>query len=85
MKFPKHLHLTIEHNPHKAFYMSAKEYLEEEYKQITIDEFVSEADMKECKESNDFWTLQWYPDTPVGFCTIYATTLEKCLSFANDV
>lgn len=86
MTFPKHINLTIEHNPHKSFYENAGEYIGDKFANDAWgdDDFVSIEDKQKCIETNDFWTIQWYPDTPVGFCYIVASTLEKALEKAND-
>ena len=78
--FPKHncgLHLN--HNDHKNVYEKAEQWIvdndwcdweNEEAKQRAID-------------TDEIWTLQWYPDTPVGFCALAAPTFEELLKLAN--
>lgn len=68
--------LTLENNPHLAFYQSVEDY--------TIHSggrefWVSDASYRAAIESNSFWALHWYPETPVGFCSVYAHTLEQLL------
>lgn len=86
MILPKHINLEIEHNPHKTDYETAEQYIKKMFSCDCWDikDFISEEDKAECVKNNDFWTLHWYPDTPVGFCTIIASTLEKALERAND-
>jgi hypothetical protein len=31
---------------------------------------------------NSVWTIQWYPDTPNGFCCVGASTFEAAAEFA---
>ncbi len=35
--------------------------------------------------ADEIWTLQWYPNTPVGFNSIAAPTLEELLAFASRI
>lgn len=79
LKFPQHkASLSLVHNDHRNLYMRLDEWIaendwcdwaDEESKQRAIG-------MDEC------WTLQWYPETPVGFCAVAAPTLEECLALA---
>ena len=82
MKLPKHkAGLYIEHDEHKGVYQDASDWVDEnidcyeweteEYKRIAID-------------TDSIWTLQWYPDTAVGFCAVAAPTLEDLLRYANE-
>lgn len=81
MKLPKHkcgLHLT--HNQHKDYYESIETY-------VTHDHFDWKSD--EHKEraiaTDEIWELQWYPETPVGFCCVAAPTLSECIAFALEL
>ena len=81
MKLPKHkCELSITHNEHKSYYLSVKEYLHEgddidwqslEHKQRAI-------------ETDEIWQMRWYPETPVGFYSACAPTLEELLEFVNS-
>lgn len=42
------------------------------------DDFVGGVDEKaRCAETNSIWTAHWYPETPVGFRVLHASTYEK--------
>lgn len=42
-----------------------------------IDEgWVSNEERVKACEENSCWTLQWYPDTPVGFCILRASSIQ---------
>lgn len=79
MKFPNHkCDLILHHNPHKGDYE-------------TIQQWVAENKMYEWKDSeslrraiatNEIWTLQWYPETPIGFLAVASPTLEELLYFS---
>jgi hypothetical protein len=67
---PKHkcgLHLM--HNDHINIYMT----IEENYNK---DQFVSEAEWEKAIRTNNVWCLEWYPETPIGFHVICASSLE---------
>lgn len=32
--------------------------------------------------TGEMWEIRWYPDTPVGYCTVAAATLERALELA---
>ena len=82
MKLPKHnCSLTLEHNPHKESYDDLDRYLIE---QELYDEFKDDASREESLVTDELWILHWYPDTPVGFYTVCAPTLDKLLEFAQE-
>lgn len=81
MRFPKHkAGLSLEHNQHKNVYETALDWItahewcnwkDEESKQRAID-------------TDEIWTLQWYPETPVGFCAVAAPTLKELFELTDD-
>ena len=71
---PKHkcgLYLT--HNEHKDIYESAKDWIENRQFE---DDFVSPEEMQKAIDEDSIWRLQWYPETPVGFYSVAAASLE---------
>lgn len=67
---PKHscgLYLT--HNEHRDMYESMESYYDE-------DNFVSEDEWNKARAEDSVWVLQWYPDTPIGFHVVCASSLE---------
>lgn len=83
-KFPPHkasLHLT--HNQHKAYYLTVAQSVAGDDFGYTADCWVSEAEKQKAIETDECWTLQWYPDTPIGFHTASASTLEALLEHVN--
>lgn len=81
---PEHkasLHLT--HNDHLASYQTAEEAIAYDDAQAKDDcdffNWVSDEQKQKARETGSIWTLQWYPDTPVGFCTLAASDLEAIL------
>lgn len=82
MKFPRHeasLHLT--HNEHKSYYQTVQRSIDDgDYG----DDWVSEEQKQKAIEINECWRLQWYPDTPVGFCVLLAADLDVLLEAASQ-
>jgi len=69
------LHLT--HNEHRD-YRQTVEAWEEDTPGGSVY-WVSEEERKKAQETDELWTLQWYPETPVGFCFIAASSLIAIL------
>ena len=69
---PKHkCSLYLTHNEHKSCYESVTDYY------IRGEEFVSPEEYQKCVDTDNVWSLQWYPDTPVSFFVIRAASLES--------
>lgn len=87
MKFPEHKGaLELEHNQHKNGYQTVAKwwaYLESWEGGIAIPEWESQESKRRSMETNEIWTLHWYPETPIGFNYVAAPTLEELLNFAN--
>ena len=67
---PEHkcgLHLS--HNEHRDVYETVEEFYEADF-------FVSPEEWHKAVAEDSVWVLQWYPDTPIGFNRIAASTLE---------
>lgn len=79
--FPVHkVGLSLEHNQHKKFYEKPEDWIAEN----EWCDWESEAEKKKAIETNEIWTLQWYPETPIGFYAVAAPTLVDLLRLAND-
>jgi hypothetical protein len=84
MKFPEHkCGLYLQHNEHKDNYQSAEDWIEESdhYKNY---EWKDDESKRRAIEADEIWTLQWYPDTPIGFHSVAAPTLDELLEYANE-
>lgn len=44
--------------------------------------WASEEDRAKAIATNSVWTIQWYPDTPVGFICVAASTFDAAADFA---
>ena len=84
MKFPKHeasLHLC--HNEHKSNYETVLENIL--YRDDDFYHWVSVEQRQKAIDANDFWYIQWYPDTPVGFHCVAAADLDVLLDYVNEM
>lgn len=70
---PKHkcgLYLT--HNEHRDSY----EPVEQAAHRLEDDDWVTPDEREKAIETDSIWTLQWYPETPIGFFIMAASSLE---------
>ena len=70
--------LTIAHNEHKSVYMTP-------IQEVGHDDFwVSEQEAYKAEELDELWTIQWYPETPIGSHKIAASSLAALLRHINS-
>jgi hypothetical protein len=67
-----------------ANYKTVAEMLEAEPEFYPDDVFVTSEDKKRCIEENSLWTLQWYPESPVGFCIKCASSAALLFQFMES-
>ncbi len=80
IKFPEHkCGLYLEHNCHKDVYESIEQYTSP----FNDEDWVSLEEKQKSIDTNELWKLQWYPDTPVGFYVLLASSLYVLLDKAN--
>lgn len=80
--FPKHKGgMFLTHNEHKNTYDSAGQWIVENTDRVS---WASDEAKLRSIETDEIWAIQWYPDTPVGFCAVAAPTLEELLKLANE-
>lgn len=85
----KYSSLTIEFNRnHAANGCTAQEWHDKYggYKGDGEDyvSWVSESERLKALRENAVWTIQWYPDTQIGFYCVGASTLEAALNAALE-
>ena len=84
MKWPRHLSLSLHHNDHRNVY----ERVEERYEDKKFGDWdftwVSEEQKAKAIETQDVWELHWYPDTPIGSCSLLACDLDVLLAAAAE-
>ena len=83
--FPEHAcSLHLEHNPHRNVYESVPDWISDnayrEHFQWTSTEQKDKA-----VATDNLWTLQWYPNTPIGFYSLVACDLDVLLTAARAV
>jgi hypothetical protein len=79
---PRHISITLEHNPHANYYLTVERYLSDELPCAKPD-FSSEYERWRCIDLNELWVMTWYPDNLVGSFSIVASNLESLLEFAK--
>ena len=82
LQLPKHIGLTIEHQPHEMNYETVEQWLEWNKNRKYCE--VAPEDEAAIIESGEIWGVQWYPDTPVGFYAVAAATLDRALELARQ-
>lgn len=83
VEFPKHkasLHLF--HNDHLSSYQTVEQSIRDGDHGYNDDDWVSEEQKQKAIATNDCWMLQWYTETPVGFCLMSAADLDVLLAAA---
>jgi hypothetical protein len=70
--------LYITHNEYKDCY----EYIADAVCDLDGDWASSDEKLK-ALDTGQIWTIQWYPDTPVGFHRVAASTLSAAIEAAN--
>jgi hypothetical protein len=80
--------LTIGFNDeHSVNYATAQRYHDEwgmygggaDHQRI---QWPSEEERQKALRENSVWTIQWYPETPIGFHCVGASTFEAAAQFA---
>jgi hypothetical protein len=76
--------IHIEFNGHACNYVRASDpyWANDPQEYGELEDWPSPEDRDKALRDNSVWTLQWYPNTPVGFCRVYASTLMGAIKFA---
>lgn len=83
LNFPSHkASLHLEHNMHKAYYETVEEGIENGTYHDT--DWISPEQKVKAIATDSVWTLQWYPNSPVGFCKLMACDLDVLLEAALE-
>lgn len=80
MKLPKHVGMHISHNEHRLYYQTVEEYIAEQRNML----WVPGDSRARAIASGELWSVQWYPDTPVGYCIVHGETLQEILDYINE-
>ena len=86
IEFPKHkAGMFVSHNEHLNNYETVIEHLQHAAwseggsEAYDPEEWVSREDFYLACSTNEMWSCQWYPDTPIGFNVVYGSTFDKML------
>ena len=61
--------LYLTHNDHKNVCRAVTEFYQQ-------DDFISDDEYHKAVQEDSVWCLQWYPETPIGFNIVCASSLE---------
>ena len=85
MNFPPHkCGLYLEHNRHRDAYERI-EVAVQEIDEDAPDAWISPLERQVSLLTGELWSLQWYPETPVGFQRVVGASLEAVLLAAEAV
>jgi glutamate synthase domain-containing protein 1 len=82
VNLPKHICLSIRHNPHLSNYETIERWLEQNEYREEAD--ISPEDGAAILASGEVWVISWCPETPVGSRSVASATLERALELANS-
>lgn len=79
--WPKHAcELSLTHNRNRSYYQTVEEMVRDD----NLGDWVSDEQRQKAIDTNEIWELQWYPDTPIGFCCLWAADLDVLLAAAQE-
>lgn len=70
----------LEHNDHRNNYMDVDEYTSDD----DDDDWVSPESRALAIETNEMWSIQWYPESPEGFCIKRAHSLAALFEWLAE-
>ena len=73
---PHKASFTLSHNEHLNYYSTVEREIRDRPDWFDDASWVSMDEKAKAIATNEIWTAQWYPETPVGFHTLHASTLE---------
>jgi hypothetical protein len=77
--------LYLEHNACRDAHQTVEKWLESEQDwNGDPNSWKSDEQRQRAIATNEVWTLQWYPETPIGSHTIAAPTIDELLQFASE-
>lgn len=80
--FPAHkASLHLDHNDHLSYYQTAAQWIADHRSGDWT--WASDEQRQKAIDTNEVWTLQWYPRTPIGSICIAAADLDALLEFAK--
>lgn len=84
LEFPKHkCGMMLHHNGHITCYETVAEAIASG--NYDDEDWVSDEQRQKAIETNECWSISWYPHTAVGFYTFLAADLEPALKAAREL
>lgn len=72
--------MYVSHNEHKDYHQSVAEWAEDDPGGSRFQWENDEAKQRAI-ETGEAWTMQWYPETPIGFYAVAAPTFEELIAW----
>jgi len=85
LPLPTHMTVHLIHNEHKMSYGTVADSVAMQEHGYADDAWVSLEQRQKAIDTNECWSLQWYPQTPVGFYILSAADLDALLSAASEM
>lgn len=85
---PKHAAgFSLRHNENRTLYRTVAEELDVSASgdYYADDSWAAPGEKQAAIDTNELWTAQWYPDTPVGFIVVHASTLERLVARIREI
>jgi hypothetical protein len=81
MKTFNYVSMTVTHNEHKLYYQTAEQFIAEGH---VKSQFLNQEEVDKAIETDEIWSVQWYPNTPVGSCMVYASKLNVIFEYIQS-
>ncbi len=82
--FPPCVNLHIVFNAHASLYLTIDEWESDQLERgHSWFDWVSPEERLNAIATDSVWTCQWYPDTPIGFNALAASTFEALMEAVN--
>lgn len=78
IRLPKNIAIEISRNDHKTTYQPLGEWLRANL--LGVDDWVSPKERDRALATDECWLAHWYPDSPVEFCILLASSQEALLA-----
>jgi hypothetical protein len=81
--FPACISLSIEFNQHATYYQTIEQW-EADRVNCSEVEWVSDDERRKAIETDNVWECHWSPKTPVGSCSLAASSFKALMRAVND-
>ncbi|MGV6875861.1 hypothetical protein ACUSIJ_24650 [Pseudochelatococcus sp. B33] len=77
----EHSSLTLSYNEHSSGYATAEQELDGGDAYLSSIDWVSDEEKSAAIARNSVWILHWYPNSPVGFNAVGASSLAAIFDY----